>query len=178
MLRVARQSAAAHPTDDEAFIQTVAALFIPMGMSPIAARMNGYLLLSKAPLSLDELVSGLGVSKSSASVAARVLERYGIVRRFTEPGTKRVRYGISGRSDGYLATQIQFFESMRRLLTGRAAAYPNDDTCERFQELGHYYLRLRDAIGQVYNEMNRAARLQPDVVAVSGRARTTRQRRR
>jgi len=178
MLRAARQSAAAHPSDDEAFIQAVAALFIPMGMPPIAARMNGYLLLSKAPVSLDELVSGLGVSKSSASVATRILERYGIASRFTEPGTKRVRYGISGRCDGYLATQIQFLESMGHLLAGRAAAYPNDDICERFQELGRYYLRLRDAIGEVYNEMSRRARLRPDVVAMSARARTTRQRRR
>lgn len=49
-------------THDDAFIQAVGALLIPMGMPPIAARMNGYLLLSEEPLSLDELVAGLGVS--------------------------------------------------------------------------------------------------------------------
>ena len=92
--------------DDEAFIEAVASLFIPMGMLPIAARMNGYLLLRKDPMTLDELVEALGVSKSSASVAARVLERYGIARRFTERGTKRVRYGASDWCDGYLAQQV------------------------------------------------------------------------
>jgi hypothetical protein len=171
-------SRAARPSDDEAFIQAIAALLIPMGMQPIAARMNGYLLLSKEPLSLEELVAGLGVSMSSASVATRILERYGIARRFTEPGTKRVRYGISGRCDGYLAEQIRFFESMGRLLKGRAGAHPSADTSERLQELGDFYLRMRDAIGEVYgDEKSRSVRLRPNGIAVSDRARSARQRR-
>ena len=96
----------------------------------------------------------------------------------TEPGTKRVRYGIWGRGDGYLATQIQFLESMGHLLADRAAAYPNDEASERFQQLAHYYLRLRNAISEFYHEMSRRPHLQPHVAAVSGRARPTRQRRR
>jgi hypothetical protein len=178
MSRAANQSDD-HETDDDAFIQAVGALLIPMGMPPIAARMNGYLLLSEVPLSLDELVTGLRVSKSSASVATRILERYGIARRFTEPGTKRVRYGISGRCDGYLAEQIQFFESMGRLLRARAAAHPSDDTSPRLQQLGDFYVRLRDAIGQVYIEKSGRDRRQPELVALSGGgARSARQRRR
>ena len=164
--------------DDEAFIEAVASLFIPMGMLPIAARMNGYLLLRKDPMTLDELVEALGVSKSSASVAARVLERYGIARRFTERGTKRVRYGASDWCDGYLAQQVQFLDSMARLLQGRAAAYPRDPVFARLKGLSEHYIRYRDAINQVYNAREREPPRRPALVAVPSRPRVSRQRRR
>lgn len=177
MSRTAKQSIVRRPTDDEAFIQAVAALMIRMGMQPIAARMYGYLLLSNEPLSLDELVTGLGVSKSSASVATRVLERFGIARRFTEPGTKRVRYGISGRCDGYLVEQIQFFDAMGHLLKGRATTHPRDQTVGRLLELGDFYLRLRAATEEVYKDKGRIAAPQLEVVG-SKRAQIARHRRR
>ena len=164
--------------DDEAFIEAVASLFIPMGMLPIAARMNGYLLLRKDPMTLDELVEALGVSKSSASVATRILERYGIARRFTERGTKRVRYGISGWVDGYLAQQIQFLDSMAHLLKNRSAAYPKDPVSARLKGLSEHYMRYRDAINQVYNGPEREAPQRPVLVAISAPPRAPRQRRR
>jgi HTH-type transcriptional regulator, osmoprotectant uptake regulator len=177
MPRVASQTIAKFPTDDESFIHAVAALMIRMGMRPIAARMYGYLLLSREPLSLDELVTGLGVSKSSASVATRVLERFGITRRFTTPGTKRVRYGISGQCDWYLAEQIRFFDSMGHLLKERATAHPRDRTSELLQGLGDFYLRLKAATEEVYNDKSRNAPPQ-FITAVSDRAQSTRQRQR
>ncbi len=137
-------------TDDETFIQQWASLLIPTGMPPIAARINAHLLLSKEPIGLDDLVERLGVSKSSASVAARVLERYGIARRVTEAGTKRVRYEISGRCDGFLAEQIQLFESLARLLKSRSA-HGDPETRARFRDLSDFYLQLRDAMAGVYS---------------------------
>ena len=89
------------PGGNDPFIETLARLIIPMGMPPIAARMQGYIMLSPEPLSLDELVEGLGISKSSASVAARLLERYGIAKCHTERGSKRVRYGMAGHGGGF-----------------------------------------------------------------------------
>jgi len=141
-----------HPAqcDSEVFIQDIERLLIPMGMSPIAARINGYLLLSADPKSLDEIVENLRISKSSASVAARMLERYGIVRRVTEAGTKRVRYSISGRCDGFLAEQIRLFDAMGQLLKERSRARPGAPTSGRLRELGDFYLRLRDAMTAVY----------------------------
>jgi HTH-type transcriptional regulator, osmoprotectant uptake regulator len=177
MPRTAQQTIAKSPADDEAFIQEVASLMIKMGMLPIAARMYGYLLLSKAPLSLDELVTALGVSKSSASVATRALERVGIARRITTPGTKRVRYGISGPCAWYLARQIEFFDSMGHLLKGRANAHPRDRTSGLLQELGDLYLRLKAATETVYNHKSWNTAPQ-SVTALSDRARPKRPRER
>jgi len=42
--------------------------------------------------SYDEIAETLGISKSGASVAARDLERIGIVNRLGTPGSKRVLY--------------------------------------------------------------------------------------
>jgi len=143
---------AAPRPDDQSFIEALAGLLIPMGMPPIAARMHGYLLLSRSPLSLDELVAGLDVSKSSASVAARILERYGIVRRLTEPGTRRVRYMVCDRCAGFLAEQALFLGSMGTLLTDWATGHPRDSRATRLKDMGEFHLRLRDAIETVMNE--------------------------
>lgn len=138
--------------DAQIFIQQLAALLIPRGMPPVAARMHGYLLLSKKPLTLDELVTGLGVSKSSASVAARLLERYGIARRIPERGTKRVRYEIFDRCAGFLSDQAQFLGKMSGLLTIWATAHPADPTSARLKDMAEFHLRVRDAIESVINE--------------------------
>jgi hypothetical protein len=134
---------------DEAFIGEVTALLTPMGMPPIAGRMHGYLLLASEPATLDAMVDGLGISKSSASVAARLLERHGVIRRFAEPGTKRIRYGISGRCDGFLIEQVRFLGAMGALLEHRAAAHPDDASSPRLEELGGFFLRLRDGMNRV-----------------------------
>lgn len=54
--------------------------------------MFGLLLASNEPLSLDDMAEILGISKSGASVAARDLERVGVVHRLGTPGSRRVLY--------------------------------------------------------------------------------------
>ena len=67
-------------------------LYGKYGLALSIGRVFGLLLASEAPLSLDEIALTLGISKSGASVAARDLERVGIVRRLGTPGSKRVLY--------------------------------------------------------------------------------------
>src|ERR1700757_2096900 len=123
------------PDRNDPFIEELARIVIPMGMPPIAARMQGYIMLSPEPLSLDELVAGLGVSKSSASVAARLLERYGVVQCFTERGTKRVRYGVAARCAGFLEEQARFIGAMAALLQSTAAARPGVSVAARLADM-------------------------------------------
>jgi DNA-binding transcriptional regulator GbsR (MarR family) len=144
-----KATAQAPKPDNETFIQDLAALLVPTGMPPIAARMYGHLLLSKDPVSLADLTRQLGVSKSSVSVGTRILERIGIVRRMTEAGSKRVRYGISGRCDGFIIQQMHLYDSMGRLMRERSVTNPLEDTSERLQYLADFYLRMRDAINSV-----------------------------
>src|SRR2546430_17192681 len=67
-------------------------LYGKYGLALSIGRVFGLLLASEAPLSLDEIAETLGISKSGASVAARDLERVGVVRRLGTPGSKRVLY--------------------------------------------------------------------------------------
>jgi DNA-binding transcriptional regulator GbsR (MarR family) len=65
------------------------------GLSPIAGRLFGLLLLSDEPRSLDELALALGVSKASVSTDARRLFERRIVERVTRPGDRRDYYELA-----------------------------------------------------------------------------------
>src|SRR5262249_34307937 len=67
-------------------------LYARYGLSVTFGRTFALLLLSDQPISLDDLASELEVSKSAVSVAARDLERAGVARRISSPGSRRVLY--------------------------------------------------------------------------------------
>lgn len=132
--------------EDEQLIKELATASIAMGMTPIEARIQGLLTISPEPLTLDQIGDLLKVSKSSVSVATRELERHGAALRFTESGTKRVRYGIAERSTGFLSAQVEFLGTIGNLLCRRAAASPRSATTARLQDMGTFYLHIRDAL--------------------------------
>lgn len=136
----------ARPDGNDPFIEALAGVIVPMGMPPIAARIQGYVMLSPEPVSLDELVAGLKISKSSASVAARLLERYGILLCHTERGTKRVRYGVTENCAGFVLEQMQSFGTMATLLQNTAAARPKAPTAARMADMGAFYARMFAAL--------------------------------
>jgi hypothetical protein len=74
---------------DRHFIEDVARLLVLWGVPQTAARLYGYLLLKAEPVSLDCIAADREISKTSASVAARLLEQYTLVRRLGERGSKR-----------------------------------------------------------------------------------------
>ena len=88
------------------FIEDAARLLVPWGVPQTAARLYGYLLLSAGPVSLDRITNDLEISKSSASVAARLLEQYTLTRRHGERGSKRALYAVSDNYEGMLTDRI------------------------------------------------------------------------
>ncbi len=54
----------------------------------------GLLYLTVGPLSLDDLVAQLGISKASASLATRQLASWGAIRRVWVPGERRDFYEV------------------------------------------------------------------------------------
>jgi hypothetical protein len=135
------------------FIDQLAALLMPMGVPPIAARMHGLLFVALKALTLDEIVAILGVSKSSVSVAARVLERNGVAHRVTQPGTKRVRYCLSERCAGFLFEQVEFLGKMVTMLRKRANRSKRDQTSLRLNEIASFFLRVRNALDAALREI-------------------------
>jgi len=74
-------------------------LYARYGLALSIGRVMGLLLASNEPLSLDDIAETLGISKSGASVAARDLERIGVVNRRGTPGSKRVVYEATDRME-------------------------------------------------------------------------------
>ncbi len=133
-------------SEDAALIDELAVLSITMGMTPIEARLQALLTISPNPLSLDDIAELLKVSKSSASVATRELERHGAAHRFSQRGSKRVRYGISDRNAGFLAAQVEFLGSVSAVLRKRADAVPEHETTPRLRGMADFYGRVRNAL--------------------------------
>jgi DNA-binding transcriptional regulator GbsR (MarR family) len=132
---------------DRRFIEDVARLLIPWGVPRAAARLYGYLLLKPEPVSLDCIVADLEISKSSASVAARLLEQYTLVHRLGERGSKRALYEVSDNYEGMLTEQNRLLEALAELLRTGAGHVASARTRDRLKEMAEFNLVMRDAMG-------------------------------
>lgn len=74
------------------FLNGVNQLCNKFGLNNIMAELYAVLYLSNKPMSLDDMVERLKISKGSASVNIRALERYGAVRRIWVRGSRRDHY--------------------------------------------------------------------------------------
>ncbi len=78
------------------FIEECGLYFEGIGLTRIAGRIIGWLLICDPPHQLQsELVDALGASKSSVSVALKDLTALYLVERFTLPGDRRTFYRTS-----------------------------------------------------------------------------------
>ena len=128
------------------FIEDVARLLVPWGVPQTAARLYGYLLLSAEPVSLERIERDLEISKSSASVAARLLEQYTLARRHRERGSKRALYAVSDNYEGMLGEQNRLLDALARLLEGGASTAASSLARERLTEMAAFYLGVREAM--------------------------------
>jgi DNA-binding transcriptional regulator GbsR (MarR family) len=128
------------------FTEDVARLLVPWGVPQAAARLYGYLLLNPEPVSLDRITADLQISKSSASVAARLLEQYTLVRRLGERGSKRALFEVSENYEGMLTAQNRLLDALAKLLRTGAASAPSARTRDRLEEMAGFYLVTREAM--------------------------------
>ena len=131
----------------------MAALLVPWGMQPSAASLYAYLLLCDAPATLDDISASLGMAKSSASVAARSLEQFGLARRHGEPGSKRVRYGASDSYSGFLAVQARLLDDIGRLAEGRSRSVAKGQTLQRLRYLASFHRKMATTISRRIAEL-------------------------
>jgi predicted transcriptional regulator len=128
------------------FVDDVARLLTPWGVPQTAARLYGYLLLCPDPASLDQISADLEVSKSSASVAARQLEMYTMVRRHGQRGTRRVLYEVSDNYEGTVTAQNRMLEVGAALLKTGASDVASGKVRDRLAEIADFYLVTHDAM--------------------------------
>jgi DNA-binding transcriptional regulator GbsR (MarR family) len=136
----------------ESFIQGIAQLLVPWGVPQTAARLYGYLLLSDKPATLDTIVADLEISKSTASVAARLLEMYTLVRRSGQRSTRTVLFEASDDYDGMLNSQKRSLEQLAALIDEAAHSTSNKKTRERLRTMSEFYLVNRDAMESAHRK--------------------------
>jgi hypothetical protein len=121
------------------FVDDMARLLVPWGVPLTAARLYGYLLLSPTPVSLDRISHDLQVSKSSASVAARLLEMYTLVRRHGVRGSRRLLYEASDNYIGMMTAQNRLLESGAELLRAGARSAQSGVVRTRLHAMANFY---------------------------------------
>ena len=136
----------------ERFIQKMAQLLVPWGVPQTAARLYGYLLLSDEPVSLDTIVADLEISKSTASVAGRLLEMYTLARRSGQRGTRTVLFEASDDYDGMLNAQKRSLEQLAALIDEAAHSAGSKKTRARLRTMSEFYLVNRDAMESALKE--------------------------
>jgi DNA-binding transcriptional regulator GbsR (MarR family) len=132
--------------EGQTFIEDMARLLMPSGVPQAAARLYGYLLLCPAPASLDQIAADLEMSKSSASVAARLLEKYTLARRHGERGSKRALYEASENYEGILSEQKRILHAMADLLKAGAHTAASGAVQERFTRMAEFYMVAFEAM--------------------------------
>jgi predicted transcriptional regulator len=128
------------------FIDDMTRLLIPWGVPQTAARLYGYLLLRTTPASLDQITVDLELSKSSASVAARLLEKYTLVRRHGERGSKRALYAASENYEGILREQKHLLHEMSDLLKAGSHTAVSGAVRKRLEVMAEFYLVTFEAM--------------------------------
>jgi DNA-binding transcriptional regulator GbsR (MarR family) len=141
--------------DKMRFIEDMARLLMPWGVPPVAARLYGYLLLCPRPVSLDQITKDLGISKSSASVAARLLESYTLARRHREPGTKRALYAVADDYQAMIRQQNQLLDALAEQLNAGTEIIASKEVNARLGEMAEFYRIMRGAMDDAMRRWKR-----------------------
>jgi DNA-binding transcriptional regulator GbsR (MarR family) len=134
------------------FIDDMSRLLTPWGVPQTAARLYGYLLLCPAPVSLDQISADLQVSKSSASVAARLLEMFTMARRHGQRGSRRVLYEASDNYEGMLNAQNRMLQEGAALLKRGSRTVATGPVRDRLEEMADFYLVTLEAMEAVLRQ--------------------------
>jgi predicted transcriptional regulator len=137
------------------FIEDVARLLVPWGVPAAAARLYGYLLLCPRPVSLDEIAEELAIAKSSASVAARLLESYTLARRHREAGTKRALYAVADDYEVMIRQQNQLLDALAGQLQAGTGVVASRQVNARLAQMAEFYRVMRSAMDEAMRRWKR-----------------------
>ena len=139
---------------DRRFLDDVATLLEPWGMSHRYGRMYAYLLLRTEPVTIEQIAADLQLSKSGAWDAARELGDFGHIRRQTDVGSKRALFSQSDNYGAPLQKETVTLGAMARLLRGRAAQMAPSDVRERLLRRAGFYESICGIIDRSIEELH------------------------
>lgn len=131
----------------ETMLDGIGQLAAYFGFSKVMGQLYGTLLMSAKPLSLDEMMEQLDISKASVSTNMRTLEHMGMVRQVW------VRGG-SGRRKYYEA-ETDFWQIITNLLSGRELR----DVERAINVMDNKSVHLKEALPTMNDEEREVAEL-------------------
>ena len=139
-------------TSQREFVERVASLLAPWGMPLAHGRIYGLLLLQASPVSLDDIVSALEMSKSSASVSARALVTHRLATRQSVPGSKRVLYSATGRLDGVFRAHAALMAEIAEQFQNPAVTGLAKQPKNRLKEMAAFLGEVESAVVSVLDD--------------------------
>src|ERR1043166_428606 len=128
------------------FLDEFATLLAGWNMPNNAARVYGYLLFQAEPVILDDITAGLGISKSNAWTAAKLLESAGHCRRLSETGTKRVLFVARDDVGTPFLLRTASLGALNRLAESSAGKVANGAATKRLKGLARFYETMQTAM--------------------------------
>lgn len=141
--------------DQLRFIDDMVVLMQPWGMTPAVSRIYGYLLLQEQPASLDQICTEIGISKSTASVAARQLEVSKLVRRHSERGSKRALYSVAEGGLAAIHAQVTMLGELGDLLQRNLATTNGEAAASRMDKVSRVCFAMQGVIQNALRDMNK-----------------------
>jgi biotin operon repressor len=141
--------AADQASRERQFAEEVGVVGERIGMPKMSARLLGYLLICDPPTqSIADLERALGVSRASISIATRLLQASGLIRRVPETGTRGYRFAID---PAFLTGQMNAanpFRLLREVLEHgvELAGGERDPRAARLREARDFYAFVENAV--------------------------------
>lgn len=140
--------------DERRFMDEFAALLALRGMPLSSGRLYGYLLLQQTPVSLEKIGADLELSKGGAWNAAKVLERCGHVRRYGEPGSKRLLYAATDNYAAPLLEQCALLGQVGSLLQTSAGSIAKAQAATRLAEMSDFYFSMKQTMEDAIRDLD------------------------
>lgn len=134
------------------FIERMGLAIERMGLSRTFGRLFALLMLADRPLSLDEMVERLDVSKASVSTNARACEELGLARRVGVRGDRKDYYEIAARAfEQVTAKRVVAIHAMAGLAAEGLVAVGDDPSParDRLTEMLDFYMFMGEQIEEL-----------------------------
>lgn len=105
-------------------------------------------------MSLDDLCQHLGFAKSTASVAARELERAHLIQRLGVKGSKKILYRVNHKHGGLIHDKVHMLSGLAAMLVSHKDKTNSKVAAERLQSMADYCEQLQVILMRAMAELN------------------------
>ncbi len=138
------------------FIQTWGALGSSWGINRTMSSIHALLIASKDPLSADEIMDYLKISRGNVNMNVRALIDWGLVKRHMIPG-ERKEYFSAGKDPWEIARQVAAERRKRELepvIEAVSQLQKIEDTSAEAEDFKNTLAQLEDFTRKVSNTLN------------------------